>query len=291
MNPIHSGLAAAGLWSVTALLVALLSNIPPFQIMALTWAIAVGVLAVFFSFKGGMSAEQFRRPVQDYFFVLGGIGGYTILYYFAFKTGPAFEVNALNYLWPILIVVFIDISERKLPDKRQLAGMMTGFVGCITLLAAKSWPLSFGGLSYAHLMAVSMAVIWALYSCVTRNKNYPPAFMVPVFLILTVFFAVMHLAIEKWVAPSFNEWLIIIFLGFTDISFILWDYSMKKGNRILITSFSYFIPLFSTMFLVLGGFGTANNLIFLAAGLIIAGCIIVNSRSIFRALNMNGNKS
>lgn len=275
MNPTMIGMIATLMWSCAAVFVAMADRIPAFQLMAVTWLIGALAVAAYNAATGNLRLAHWKRPLRDYLFVLAGIAGNTVLYYFAFKMAPPFEANTLNYLWPIMLIAFIDITERKKPDPRQLAGMALGFAGCVLLLSGGKEG-AFEHLTAGHLYAICGATVWALYCCFAKNRDYPSGFMVPIYLVSTLIFAAGHFAAETWVAPDAIEWLAIIVIGLIDTAYVFWDHGIRKGNRTLLTSVSYFIPLFSTILLVAGGFGAQSPAIMLAAAMVIAGCITVN---------------
>ena len=55
---------------------------------------------------------------------------------------------------------------------------------------------------------------------------------------------------------------------------------MKHGSTRLMGSLSYFIPLFATLTLTLGGFAIYNVRLASGAALIVSGCIVINLKSI-----------
>ncbi len=103
MSPTWFGVGAILMWSVTALLLAIATDIPPLQLSAMSWFIGFLSLGTFYVAKGENLVPHFKRPLKDYAFVGGGVCGYTVLLYLAYAQAPAFEANALNYLWPILL--------------------------------------------------------------------------------------------------------------------------------------------------------------------------------------------
>jgi drug/metabolite transporter (DMT)-like permease len=280
MNPTLLGLLTCLIWSSSSLLVTLAGRIPAFEILALSWGVAFIILYFRYALKGRPAINFRAGTPADYLLVLCGFCGSLICYYFAFKLAPPFEANALNYLWPLFLIGFISLLEKRRPSLLQIGGMVLGFAGCLALLAARAEDFYSGRFGLGHVLAIMGALFWANYSARSRHKTYGAELMVPVFLISTLVYASGQMAAGPWVWPNAMEWTAIFLLGINDAAFALWDHAMRKGDAILLTSVAYFIPLFSTILLIAGGFSAAGPLIFLAAGLIIAGCIIVNLRQI-----------
>ncbi len=282
MNPTLVGLLAEGMWVVSALLVALARNIPPYQLMTITWAVSLIVIAVFTLSKGENLFQQWRRPVGDYVLVTTGVTLNVIFYYMALFYAPPFEANALNYLWPIILIALIDLSERNPVNLRKLSGMALGFSGCVMLLVVKSGHFQFESLTIGHISAICGAVTWALYSVLARERSYTTGFMIPIYFSALLISLLISYAKETWIWPTGFDWSLAIALGLIRVSYAMWDYGVRYGDRVLLTSVSYFIPLLSTLLLVAGGYGAANPLIMAAAALIIAGCLLVNADKIMQ---------
>lgn len=272
-----AGLTAISIWATSATLIAYLSRIPPLEIVAYSWAISSVLLLAYFMLRGDDIAQYFRRPLNDYLFVIAGIGLYTAVYYMAFANAPAFEANALNYLWPIFLMSFLIIFQGAPLRFSSIAGMALGFAGCVILFFHQDGKPSFSSINYGHALAVLSALMWGLYSCFAKGKTYPVGFMIPVFIISGLLTFAAHSAAEIPVAPDGMEWILIFLIGVCRLAYVLWDYGMQKGDQVLITSASYFTPLVSSVLLAASGFGAASPSIALAAALIIAGCLVVNA--------------
>ncbi len=75
-----------------------------------------------------------RWPPPVWLVGVGGLFGYHVLYFLALRTAPAVEASLINYLWPLLIVVFSAL----LPGHRlrwwHLAGAVSGLAGTVILV-------------------------------------------------------------------------------------------------------------------------------------------------------------
>ena len=94
-----------------------------------------------------------------------GLLGYHVCYFFAFRNAPALEVNLVNYLWPLLIVLFSGLLPARLGGTRlawwHVAGALLGSPArcwCWSAPAARARPggqraAATGGLAAAvHLV-------------------------------------------------------------------------------------------------------------------------------------------
>lgn len=290
MSPNLAGVLAILSWASTALLIAVAAEIPTFQLTCITWFLGFVCLGGYYCLRGENIFEKFKRPITDYAFLVVSIGGYTLLLYSAFHLVEPFEANVLNYLWPILLSVFLGLFQEEKITLLKIIGFILGFAGTLLLFSYRYEADGFEGIQLGHFLAIGGAVLWAAYSTFARTRSYPTELMVPVFFIMFIICLIAHFLFEEYVAPELNAWIAILILGICRVSYILWDYSMRKGDRILVGSFAYFVPLISTFLLVIGGFGTSSPVIALAGGLIVLGCIIINFQKIIDALLYIKNK-
>ena len=113
MPPTLAGLAAIGLWSVLALFTAGTGPIPPFQLAAITFALATLVGFAFMAWTG-KGLAVLRQPPRAWALGLYGLFGYHALYFAALKLAPPAEAGLVAYLWPLLIVLMTAL----LPGER-----------------------------------------------------------------------------------------------------------------------------------------------------------------------------
>src|SRR6185436_14848790 len=110
------GLTAILMWSLLAVLTVATGNIPAFQLAAMTFAI--GALVALGSFLWRPDAfHALKQPPIAWMVGVGGLFGYHALYFLALRFAPPAEAGLLNYLWPLLIVLFSAL----LPGERLLS--------------------------------------------------------------------------------------------------------------------------------------------------------------------------
>jgi drug/metabolite transporter (DMT)-like permease len=99
------GLTAILMWSLLAVMTVATGTIPAFQLAAMTFAI--GALVGSLTWIGrGEAVRALRQPVAAWAVGVGGLFGYHALYFLALRFAPPAEAGLLNYLWPLLIVLF-----------------------------------------------------------------------------------------------------------------------------------------------------------------------------------------
>lgn len=269
-----AGFAAVLLWSSLAVLTTATGTIPPFQLLAMGFGIA-GLAGVALLLRpGGPGWTALRQPWSSGLLAVGALWGYHALYFLALKRAPAVEANLINYLWPLLIVVFAAASGGTRVRPGQWLGTALGLAAAV-LLVTRGRALQ---VEPAHLpgyaAALGAAVIWALYSVLNRRfQAVPSAAMAGVCLAVGVLGGIAHLALETTVAPSAGQWALIVALGLgpTGIAFWLWDIGTKRGDLAVLGTLSYAAPLLSTGLLLAFGRATPHWTQAVAVALLLAG--------------------
>jgi len=250
------GVAAILLWSSFALLAVFTADLPPFQVLATGFAIGgalgVGVLAL----RGRGALAQMRQPLPAFALAVVALFGYHALYFFAFRHAPAVEVNLINYLWPLLIVVFAAFLPGVRPRVGQFAGTAIALLGVIVMLTRGEGMAPDPAHRAGHLAALGAALTWATYSVLNRRfRKVPTAAMAGSCVAVAILAALVHFSVEVTRSPSAAQWAALVLMGAgpVGVAFWLWDSGTKHGNLALLGTLSYAGPLLSTLLLLLGG--------------------------------------
>lgn len=246
------GCGALALWAFLAVLTRGAAGLPPLQLTAMAFAVAGGLGLAVVAARGRLAA--LRQPPWVWAHGVGGLFGYHALYFAALAFAPAVEANLLNYLWPLLIVLFsAPVLGLRLGPAR-LAGVALGFAGCALLLGGGArFPI---GAWFGFACALGAAVVWALYSVLSKRLTAVPTEAVAGFCLSSaVLAAAAHLALETTVLPDGRQALAALLLGLGPVgaAFFLWDRGMKAGDPRLLGTLAYAVPVASTLLLVLAG--------------------------------------
>lgn len=289
--PLLQGLAAIALWSTLASLTALAGPVPPFQLAAMTFAAGAvaGTLAV--ALAGRPLALILAAPPGALALGVAGLLGYHGLYFFALQTAPAIEANVINYLWPLLIVLFSAFLPVRLGGRRltiwHVAGASTAFAGALVAVAGPAAFAGAGGLGWGHAAALGAAVVWAAYSVASRfYADVPSSSVIAASALTALGAAAIHLAFETTRWPDTGTgWLVLLAMGVgpVGLAFTLWDGAVKHGDIRFIGVMSYATPLLSNALLAGLGLGQAGPLLWLAVVLVTLGALIA-ARDQFRSI-------
>ena len=270
------GFTAILMWAGLALLTTLAGPVPPFQLVALAFAIP-GAASLILWLVRGQGLSPLRQPPAVWALGIYGLFGYHFAYFVALRAAPPVEAGLIAYLSPLLIVMFSAL----LPGERlrwyHLAGALAGLAGT-ALVVTDGGRVAFKAdyvLGYAA--AFACALIWSSYSVLSRRFGEVPTSAVGGFCLVTSLLAALcHLALEPTVWPAGGEWLAVIGLGIGPIglAFFTWDVGMKRGDIQALGGLFYLAPLGSTALLILFGKGEASWVIGGATLLIVGGAAL-----------------
>ncbi|NPV20513.1 aromatic amino acid exporter YddG [Bradyrhizobium aeschynomenes] len=276
------GLTAILMWSLLALLTVATGAIPAFQLAAMTFAVG-GVVGMLTVLQRGNVLQVLQQPVTAWAVGVGGLFGYHALYFLALRFAPPAEAGLLNYLWPLLIVLFSAFLPGERLAIHHVIGAALGLVGTALLLVGNG--ASFAASQLPGLVAAFVAAfVWAIYSVLSRRLKAVPTDAVAGFCLATSgLAALVHLAVERTVWPdNAMQWLAVTGLGLGPVgaAFYAWDIGMKRGDIRVLGAASYATPLLSTAFLIVAGYAQPSAAIAVAA-LLIAGGGLVAAKDMF----------
>ena len=269
------GLTAVLMWSFLSLLTVMSGEVPPFQLAAMAFAIG-GALGTLPLMRGNV--KVLRQPTAVWALGVTGLFGYHALYFLALRLAPPAEAQLVNYLWPLLIVLFAALLPGERLRLHHVAGALLGLAGTVLLFIDR------GGTTFAlaylpgFAAATGAAIAWATYSVLSRLFAAVPTAAVAGFCLATAALSgVCHLVFEdtRWPADVV-QWLAVIALGIGPVgaAFYAWDIGVKRGDIRVLGAASYAAPLLSTGYLVLAGYATASLALAAAAFLISAGGLL-----------------
>ena len=271
------GLTAILMWSLLSVMTVATGKIPAFQLAAMTFAI--GALVAFASFLFRPQAfAALKQPPLAWLVGVGGLFGYHALYFLALRFAPPAEAGLLNYLWPLLIVLFSSLLPGERLAPHHIIGALLGLAGTVLLFAGNGGSGFAPGQIPGFAAAFVAAFVWAAYSVMSRKLKAVPTDAVAGFCLATAVLAgIVHGFVETTVWPETTaQWLAIVGLGIGPVgaAFFVWDIGMKRGDIRILGVASYLAPLLSTAYLVLAGYAAASASLAIAAALIAGGGLI-----------------
>jgi drug/metabolite transporter (DMT)-like permease len=271
------GFSAIGLWAALAVLTTAAAGIPPFQLLALTFSLAGGLGCAWLLRPGGAGIAALRQPPGAAALTIAALGGYHALYFIAFNRAPAVEVNLVNYLWPLLIVMFAGLLPGVRVYARQWIGTLLGLAGAVLVVTrGQSFAMQPKYIA-GYLAALGAAITWSAYSVLNRRFGaVSSSAMAGSCLAVGLLGAVIHLAGEVWVTPTPGQWAAILAMatGPVGMAFWCWDRGTKHGDIVVLGMASYAAPLLSTGLLLIFGRARPHWTQGAALGLLLLGAFL-----------------
>ena len=274
------GSTAVLLWGLLALFTAWTGQVPPFQLVAMSFTVAFALALVKWIVRGEDIRSHMRHGWPVWLFGVMGLFGFHFFYFMALRNAPAVEANLINYLWPVLIVIFSAL----LPGERlrwwHVAGALAGLAGCV-LLVTDGGRIGFRSeFAPGYMAAMASALTWSGYSVLSRRFAAVPTDTVGLFCAaVAILGCAAHLVFEETVWPAdTGEWLAVLGLGLGPVgaAFFVWDVGMKHGDIRALGVFAYFAPLISTLLLIAFGEAPASGIVLMACSLIVGGALLAS---------------
>lgn len=280
------GLSAVLSWSTLAIFGALAGPVPPLQLVAMAFTIVFALAVAIWLARGENPLDHLRQPAPVWVLGIAGLLGYHLLYFMGIQNAPPVDANLINYLWPMLIVLFSALLPSNTGVGRlrwfHIAGAGLGLAGTALIVMGDGlWDGSrrvHTEYSGGYLAAVGAALAWSGYSVLSRRFAHISTDAVGAFCGGTALMAwAAHLALETTVWPSGTiSWLAVLGLGLGPVgtAFFVWDHGVKHGDLRVLGAAAYVAPLLSTLLLVAFGLADGTWTLALACGLIMAGGLL-----------------
>ncbi|MGH2340224.1 aromatic amino acid exporter YddG [Segnochrobactraceae bacterium EtOH-i3] len=278
------GLTAIAMWSTLGVCAAATGSVPPFLMNALCFSISGGLAVAWLAARGRLR-RALTQPLAAWALGVAGLFGYHALYFAAFRSAAAVPVNLINYLWPLLIVLFSGLLPGERLRRAHIFGALLGFLGAALVVGGQGAALSLTE-GAGYLAALAAAITWATYSVVSRRFASVPSEAVAGFCVVTALLSfVCHFLFEPAGLPTdTTTWLLIVGAGLfpVGLSFFVWDYGMKRGDIQFLGVAAYATPILSTLLLVGAGFGTFTPAVIAGAVLVTGGAVLASADALRR---------
>ena len=278
------GLTAILMWSSLSTLVAVSGAVPPFLLNVLTFGLSGVAATIWLAASGRLGV--LRQPPLVWLLGVGGLFGYHALYFAALRWAPPVEASLVNYLWPLLIVVFSGLLPGERLRAHHLIGAGLGLIGAVAVVTkGRGIDLEPAHLA-GYLCAAAAAVTWSSYSVLSRRVGSVPTATVAGFCLATALLSgVGHVLFETTVWPQgLGQWGAVIALAILPLglAFFAWDHGVKRGDIQVLGAASYLAPLLSTLLMILAGLAEPTAAIGFAAVAITLGAVIASKDMLLR---------
>jgi len=195
---------------------------------------------------------------------LVGCGALFVLYQFSVYVGlgtahnrtQVLGVGLLNYLWPMLTLVFSLLLLRIRATTLVVPGVLAATMGVFLVVTqgeSLSQVFSTPGSQQSMIpygLGLVAGISWGLYSALSRKwAGDAEAGATPIFMLAAgIILGILRFALEEQSTWSTRAMLELLYLAIgPNIAYVFWERAMQKGDIILVASCSYFTPLLSTL--------------------------------------------
>lgn len=230
-----------------------LVDIPNFQVLTVSSALAFVFLLIVNIINGSIKLMKIYRA-KDYLMIAGlgfvGLFLYSALYYYGIARLGSQEACILNYLWPMMIVIFACIILKEKLTVRKIFAMLLSFAG-IVVLTLGSGGMGTGERLLGILACVAASICYGLFSVLNKRHNLNQNItMMWIWFTTAVCSLVAGLFCEDWTVIENMQWLALAWLGVVvnAVAYLLWAIALKQAkDSAKIANLAYLTPFLSVI--------------------------------------------
>ena len=270
------------LWgAMPALTKDLLNALPSFETLAIS-----SLFAFLFLFVVNWRARSLKNLSTEKIFTAAWLGFlglflYSAFFYYGLARMTSQEACILNYLWPLMIVLFsCPILNEKLTRRKLLAVGMS-FIGIVLVM--------FGGVEdnfsaekiWGALSCVVAAACYGLFSVLNKLRRLEQKLAMMIIWATTAACAfIAGYLFEQWLLPSVGQFFGLLWLGvlIDAVAYLTWALALEKtSNTAWTANLAYLVPILAILISTFA-FGDELSLAVIPALILIIGGIFINSK-------------
>jgi len=241
-------IGAVLLWSTVASAFKLsLRYMSPLQLLFYASLTSLLLFGVIYAREFAPKRENLRSA---YLGLINPLLYYTVLFS-AYDRLPAQEAQALNYTWPLTLVLLSIPLLGKRPGARTVLGLFIGFFGAL-VVATKG---NVADLNFRDPLGVALglgsAVVWAGYWLLNLRDDRPLIEkMFWNFLFGFLYISIVVVATSNFSVPSVKGLAGAVYVGLFEmgVTFLLW-YRAVEGDMAFASNLAYLVPFLSLFFI------------------------------------------
>ena len=173
---------------------------------------------------------------------------YSGLYYYGLSQLTSQEACLLNYLWPMMIVLFAALLLGERITLRTAVALLLSFSGVVVLTLGGEGSAEGNGLlgTVACLLA---ALCYGLFCVLNKRRNIDQTvMMIMAWGVTAVCSLPVTLLTEEWVTPMWTQWIGLLWLGvFIDaVGYLWWAMALQEArDAATVANLAYAVPLLS----------------------------------------------
>lgn len=245
-------LLTVSIWSTMAAVAKMiLFDIPNLETLSIS-SIFAFVFLLIINIKNGLIRELKQYSVKDYVIMAGlgflGLFMYSALYYYGLTQLSSQEACIINYLWPIMLVIFSCIILKEKFTAIKGIAMLCSFVGIVILSTGNTSVANENSMS-GIISCIIAAACYGLFSVLNKKVDYNQNIaMMVIWFVVAVCSAILGPITEDWKPIEGTQWLGMLWLGVVidAVAYLLWALALKGvKNTAKIANLAYLTPFLS----------------------------------------------
>lgn len=193
---------------------------------------------------------------QDYvtFAWMGFLGMflYGFFLYTALGLLSAQEASILNYLWPIMVVIFAGLILKEKITRPKILGVTCSFFGIAIVISKGDFStLRFGSI-FGIFSAVAAALSYGLFSVFGKKQNYEGFTSMMFFYFFGTFFSFIAVLFFSEIPTKLSLYQIagLLCLGIaTGLGYVCWFRALKHGDTVKVSNLIFLTPFLSLVYI------------------------------------------
>lgn len=245
------------MWSTMATVSKLLLNsMSNFQVLCLSALLAALTMLAINAGSGKLALLKTYR-LKDYLIMTGvgllGIFLYYTLYYIGMGRLLASQAFIINYLWPIMSVLFAAILLKEKMTVRKVVAIGMSFLG-VVIVTGRDLIQFNPQMIFGAAMCAGAAVCYGAFTALNKKYSYEKtiSMMIAFFTAFVLSFLLNLATGEAWDLSS-GQWAGLAWNGVFSMGIgnTAWALAMEKGNTAKISNLAYITPFVSLIWTAL----------------------------------------
>jgi len=246
------------LWSTTSTITKLLlGSINSMQILVISSIFATLFLLII-NIKKKNLPQLKAFKIKDFIQIAGlGILGtflYNLFLYIGINKMQASQAFIINYLWPLMTVIFACIILKEKLTRRKLIAIILSFIGVIVVTSNGNLLNISKDTLIGAVFCILAAVSYGLFSVINKQKNYDKYLSMMLFYCTSAIISLIYTFITKtWFVMDGMQFAGLLWIGvFTSATaFTSWAIALEKGDTAKISNLAYITPFLSLIWTAL----------------------------------------
>ncbi len=233
-----------------------LNYLTPGMLLLIATFTAFGFLGGVILIKGKIATLKKITPKQTLNSALMGLFNpflYYLVLFEAYNRIPAQEGVALNYIWPVMLVIFSVIFLKQHINIVSFMAIVISFAGTVIIAMHGDFTEFRFSDTTGVLLAIGSAFFWALFWII--NMKDPREAIVKMFVNFAfgaVYILVWNVFTKNLILPSFHGFAGAVYIGVFEmgLTFVLWLTALQLSTHTARVSNLVFISPFISLILV-----------------------------------------